>query len=246
MGRLIEWGELFNPKLSSAEKEQRAIDTGDALRKKQLLQQELEQEAVNMMAFSDHILESINQSRQQGRWVQPEEMQSFVEDCFSRYYPGTIMKPLDKTPGLFNISLSEKAKVDLQFFLNQRQTPCVTPTRLHMSGSPIGCFFDPKQSDHMGKRHELIDPTHPLILWIRGLYNTPAHALHPVSAIKATSQQTNLDPGQYAYWVQVWSFKGIKTESQLAYKVMSIDDSQFLSDQQSESVLAMLMQRGSL
>ncbi|MEM9213466.1 MAG: SNF2-related protein [Cyanobacteria bacterium P01_F01_bin.150] len=236
--------ELFNPNLSPAEKEKRAIETGDALKKNKLLQTELENEAVNMMAFSDHILDSINNSREQGRWLQPEEMQSFVEDCFARYYPGTIIKPLASSPGLFHISLSEKAKVDLGFFVSQNR--CVTPTRLHTSGSPIGCFFNPKQSDHMGQSNELLDPTHPLILWIRDRYATAAQSLHPVSAIQASPNTVKLVPGLYAYSVHVWTFQGLKTESQLAYKIINVNDKQFLSDQQSESVLATLMKYGRL
>ncbi|MEM8614354.1 MAG: SNF2-related protein [Cyanobacteria bacterium P01_H01_bin.105] len=235
---------LFSADLSPKEKEQQAIQTGNALIKNRFLQDELETEAVNMLAFSDHILDSINKSRDQGRWLQPDELLVFVEDCFSRYYPGTVIEPKSNEPRLYNITLSEQAKVDLQFFISKNR--CATPTQLHRSGRPVSCFFDPKISGSMGKRNELLDPTHPLILWIRERYTTSEQTLHPVSAIKTQANELALSPGLYVYSVHRWTFSGIKTESQIAYKIIRIDDGYVLSDQGSEAILSTLMKQGQI
>ena len=239
--------DLFEADLTPQEKKQRAIETENALFKERLLQNELETEAVNMLAFSDHILEAIKESLDQGRWLQPDEMHAFVDDCFSRYYPGTVIAPQANEPNLFDITLSEDAKVDLQFFINQHS--CATPTQLHKSSAPVSCFFDPRVSGSMGKRNELLDPTHPLILWIRDRYATSAQTLHPVSAIRTQSKNIkaiDLPVGLYVYSVYLWSFKGLKTESQIAYKMMGSSDGQFLSDHDSEAILADLMRSGQL
>ena len=239
--------ELFEADLTPQEKAQRALETEKALIKERLLQNELETEAVNMLAFSDHILGAINESRDQGRWLQPEEIRAFVEDCFSKYYPGTVITPQANEPYLFDITLSEDAKVDLQFFISQHH--CATPTQLHKSSAPVSCFFDPKVSGSMGKRNELLDPTHPLILWIRDRYATSAQILHPVSAIRIRSkaiQSIDLSAGLYVYSVHLWNFTGLKTESQIAYKVIRVNDGQFLSNQASEAILVDLMRQGQL
>ncbi|MGD1952528.1 MAG: hypothetical protein ACFB14_23225 [Leptolyngbyaceae cyanobacterium] len=228
--------------MSPKEKEEQATLTGDTLIKNRLLQNELETEAVNMLAFSDHILDSINKSRDQGRWLQPDELLAFVEDCFSRYYPGTVIELKTNETKLYNITLSEQAKIDLQFFIGKNR--CATPTQLHKSGRPVSCFFDPKISGSMGKRNELLDPTHPLILWIREQYTTSEQTLHPVSAIKTQTNEIDLSPGLYTYSVHRWTFSGIKTESQIAYKMIRIDDSHVLSDQDSEAILSTLMKQG--
>jgi hypothetical protein len=234
--------ELFDANLTPEEKEERAKETTLALLKERILQDELETEAINMMAFSDHILRSITDSREQGRWLQPAEVHAFVEDCFSRYYPGTVIVPSPKHDQLYEITLSEDAKVDLQFFLNQHR--CATPTKLHTSGAPITCFFDPKIAGSMGKRNELLDATHPLILWIRHRYETAAQKLHPVSATRIDQPTLGLAPGLYVYAAHRWIFTGIKTESQIAYKVARCSDGDLLPDQVSESVLTTLMQHG--
>ena len=228
--------ELFDANLTPEEKEQRATETVMALLKERTLQDELETEAINMMAFSDHILRSITDSREQGRWLQPQEVHAFVGDCFSRYYPGTVIAPSPKHNHLYEISLSENAKVDLQFFLNQNR--CATPTRLHTSVAPVNCFFDPKLAGGMGKRNELLNATHPLILWIRHRYETADQKLHPVSAICIPQRIVGLPPGLYVYAAHRWTFTGIKTESQIAYKVARCSDGDLLSDKVSESVLS--------
>ena len=48
----------------------------------------------------------------------------------------------------------------------------------------------------------------------------------------------------YAYTVSLWIFEGLRTESQIAYKIISVDNHTLLDDQTSEAVLAKLMQEG--
>jgi superfamily II DNA or RNA helicase len=234
--------ELFNANLTPEEKEQRATETIMAILKERTLQNELETEAINMLAFSDHILRSITVSREQGRWLQPEEVYTFVEDCFSRYYPGTVIAKKPGQEKFYEINLSEDAKIDLQFFLNQHR--CMTPTRLHKSRSPVTCFFDPKIAGAMGQCNELLDATHPLTLWIRHRYETSAQKLHPVSVIRIDQRTVGLPPGLYVYVAHRWTFTGLKTKSQIAYKVIRCSDSDLLSDQISESALTVVMHQG--
>ncbi|EDX85219.1 Helicase conserved C-terminal domain protein [Synechococcus sp. PCC 7335] len=235
--------ELFEETLTPEEERLRIEQTATALENKRLLQDNLEKEAVNMLAFSDHILEAIEESKAKGRWLQPDEVYAFVQDCFSRYYPGTVIT-LQQDSSLFDITLSEKAKVDLQFFISQNR--CATPTQLHKSSGPVSCFFDPKIKGSMGKRNELLDSTHPLILWIRDRYATAAQTLHPVSAIHTTPEQSNLEAGLYAYAVYLWTFTGLRTESQIAYKLINVGNNQLLDAQVSESVLSTLVRVGQI
>lgn len=239
--------ELFEAALSPQERRQRIEQTAGAVAQQRLLQDELEKEAVNMLAFSDHILEAIEESKSQGRWLQPDEIYAFVADCFSRYYPGTVIAPQNPAvtatePTLFDITLSEKAKVDLQVFITQHR--CSTPTQLHKSSAPVSCFFDPKISGSMGKRNELLDPTHPLILWIRDRYSTSLQKLHPISAIRTTSVQSDVPAGLYVYAIHCWTFKGLRTDSQIAYQVIRVSNGNMLDAQRSESLLSTLMKEG--
>ena len=44
---------------------------------------------MNLVGFSDYILDHINDSRDKGRWLSAVELRSLVEDFFARKYPGT-------------------------------------------------------------------------------------------------------------------------------------------------------------
>jgi hypothetical protein len=225
--------ELFESNLSDAERDRRAEETAMAIIKQRFEQERLENEAINMLAFSDRILDAITKSREQGRWLHPEELLSFVEDFFARYYPGTIIEPSKNKAYVFNITLAEDAKVDLKLFLNKHQFS--TPTRL--TSVTVTCFFDPKVAGTMGKGNELLDPTHPLIQWIKHHYETASPKFHAVSTSHLESQNIDLTPGMYVYVVHRWSFTGLRTENKIAYKVARCADGQMLSDELSETLV---------
>lgn len=229
---------LFQPHLTEAERQQKAEEVATTILKRQIEQQRLEDEAINMLAFSDFLLNTINQSRDQGRWLHPQELETFVEDFFAQYYPGTTIEPLANKPHTANIALAEAAKTDLAEFVRKHRL--ATPTLLGFSNHPVTCFFDPKTAKELmgregGKKGELLDPTHPLIQWIRQSYETEVQKLHPISAIELIQLPlAALLPGLYVYTVHRWSFSGLRNENRLAYKVARYEDGSLLPDELSE------------
>ncbi|MBE9012363.1 hypothetical protein IQ250_19375 [Pseudanabaenaceae cyanobacterium LEGE 13415] len=223
---------LFEPELTDEERLQRAEETAIAILKQSVEQERLEQEAVNLIAFSDQILNTVKKSRDQGRWLTAQELHTFVEDFFVRYYSGTTIKPIPQKESVFEIRLTEDAKLDLEQFLKQHRFP--VQTRLHRS--PALCLFDPRleSTRKAGTATELIDPTHPLIQWIRHSYELDAKKLHPIAAIQCHQVDVAVSPGQYIYVIQRWQFDGLRSESRLAYKATHCSTEQQLSDEQSE------------
>ena len=239
--------ELFEPNLSDADRIRRAEETAMAIIKQRAEQERLETEAINLLAFSDRILDEITKSRDQGRWLHPEELLSFVEDYFARYHPGTTIESVLNKPHVFNIRLAEDAKVELQMFLSKHQ--CSTPTRLHVSSTPVTCFFNPKVAGTMGKRNELLDPTHPLIQWIRYRYETAVPKFHEVSACQLQRQDIerhniDIESGLYVYVIHRWSFTGLRTENQIACKIARCADGTILSDELSETLINWTARQG--
>jgi superfamily II DNA or RNA helicase len=225
--------ELLEPSLSDEARELRAEETAQAILKQRVEQERLEEEAINMLAFSDQIFGAISKSREQGRWLQPEELISFVQDFFALYYPGTIIEPLRDKNLVFKITLSEAAKIDLQLFLKTHKYESMT----HLHARPKSCFFDPKVSSIMGKDNELIDPTHPLVQWIRQYYENNNQNFHAVSAIQINQSDAQIKPGIYTYTIHRWSFTGLRTENRIAYKVANYLDGQTLSNEISEALI---------
>lgn len=229
--------DLLEPTLNDREREQRAEETAATLIKQRVEQEKLEQEAINMIAFSDHILNAIYQSRDQGRWLQPDELVIFVKDFLSRYFPDSPIEPVPKAHYVYQLTLSEPAKVDLHDYLIRSQCPTTT----QLVRLPAVCFFDPRQAGSLGwikgKPNELIDPTHPLIRWISATYDRDQQKFHPASAIELAGEDIHLDPGLYTYSVQHWIFSGLRVESRLVFRLIRCNDLYLFSETQSELIM---------
>ncbi|AFY66688.1 DISARM system SNF2-like helicase DrmD [Geitlerinema sp. PCC 7407] len=238
--------DLLNPDLSEHEREVRANLTLAAIETKKREQDRLEQEAGNMMAFGEYILNEITQSRQQGRWLRPADLKYFIDDFFQLYYPETTIT--SKQNGFIEISLSSQARIDLRLFCDKRRL--ATPTRLQVA--PITCFFDPKEVESMGKGgFEFLDSTHPLIQWIRDEYEKKvkdagvSHPFHSVSALEVSNEHVNCIPGTYLYVIHLWEFQGIRTETRLAFEAVRVEDKSRLLNNDIEALLDKALVYGS-
>jgi SNF2 family DNA or RNA helicase len=225
--------DLLNPHLSDSEREKRAADTELAIVNKRKEQDRLETEAVNLVGFSDYILSNIKNSRDQGRWLSAEELIAFVEDYLPHVYTGSTIKTTD-TDTTLSILLSDEARRDLADFI-ARERPS-TRTRLHQSGRPIVCVFDPRGHKASGEI-ELMDPSHPLIRWVRERYQADQSKLYPLSALTLSAQDAGVSPGDYAYCTQLWAFDGIKSEKLLSFAAKKIGSDDFLDPDKSEALV---------
>ncbi|MGK7913141.1 MAG: SNF2-related protein [Synechococcus sp.] len=234
---------LLDPNLTDIEREKKADEATTVLLKQREAQEKLEREAVNMVAFSDHILTEILKSREQGRWLHPQEMYYFIDDFFARYYPGTTIEPIDASNYLFTLSLSEDAKVDLEDY--RQQNSIRTPTLL--TKFPVSCGFDPKAFEtlqKLSKVGELIEPSHPLVQWIGNTYTDSSKTFHPAISSRLDSAQAGVSPGLYVYTIHRWEFTGLKSERRLAYKAIQCNSGEMLPDNISESFVNVVSLQG--
>src|SRR5690606_37069464 len=104
---------LLDPNLSDDERERRSATAELAIQNTQKQQRELEQEAVNLVGFSDYILDHINDSRDKGRWLSAVELRSLVEDFFARKYPGTKLEAVGDEAYAVRISLTVESRRDM-------------------------------------------------------------------------------------------------------------------------------------
>jgi SNF2 family DNA or RNA helicase len=81
--------DLLNPNLTVEEREKKSAQAELAIRNTQKERQTLEEEAVNLVGFSDYILDHVKDSREKGRWLSAFELRALVGDFFDRNYPGT-------------------------------------------------------------------------------------------------------------------------------------------------------------
>lgn len=238
---------LLNSDLSEQEREEKANQTLVAIANKRSEQEKLEAEASNMMAFSDYILSEVRQSHEQGRWLRPDDIKSFIDDFFKLYYPETTIMPKDEC--FIEINLSDKARVDLRFFCDDKKLS--TPTRLYSTS--VTCLFDPKKVEAMGKGGmELLTSTHPLIQWIRHEYepnsgsSVIAYPFHRLSAIEADSKTLGCKEGIYFYTIHLWELQGLRTDTRLAFQSVCMDGGEELQSNSIEMTLDKALSCGRL
>ncbi len=232
--------EIFTDELTEEEMQRRADQVAMAIAARRLGQEKLENEAINLLAFSDYILQVVARSRDQGRWLQPEEMRQFVEDFFYRRYPGTVVRRHQQLDGVHLVTLSGGARVDLQSFLLGYLG--ARSTDLHRAND-VACFFDPKRAGVMGRRYELLDQTHPLVQWIRACYERENERFHPVAAVRLKAE-LGLSLGRYVYTAHLWRLSGLRKEIRIRYKVLRVEDGTILSDEESERFVGYLARHG--
>jgi len=235
--------ELLDPNLSDEEREQKSLEAALAIQNTHKQQEELEQEAVNLVGFSDYILDQIKDTRQRGRWLSGGELRALVDDFFARKYPGTKIEPAHIELGA-RIVLSDDARRDLGYFIAEHKP--ATSTRMHQSRRPVVAVFDPRRNETVSQEIEFIEPGHPLIRWIRATYEEDQSQLHRVTALKLSSDSTEFAKGDYVFSAHRWDFEGLKSDQLLAFRAIHLDGASALNATDSETLITGAAKNGSL
>ena len=233
--------DLYNPDLSDIEKEKRAETRELAIQNSRRNQRDVEDQAINLVGFSDYLLEAVNTSQKLGRWLAPEELFSLVEDFFGLFYPGTTINQTDEEKFIYKIELSSDAKLRLSNFVSKNP---YRQTHLNKSGGPIKCSFDPRKSEKDRKDLELIDPTHPLVRWVVDEYSISEQSLHPAICIEVEHNKVDLPVGSYAFATQKWTFSGFRSESKIAFAAKDFKKNLLLDRLDAEKLVVLASREG--
>jgi superfamily II DNA or RNA helicase len=226
--------DAFLSDLSEEEIRQRENEIAMALAHNRRQREHLEGEAINLIAFTDYILEHISRTRIQGRWLQPAEVRRFVEDFLLQRYPGSVLRPHPTRDAAFILTLPDKARHDFQQYM--RRYDGTRTTELDRSGTAES-FFDPKQAGVMGRRLELLDQTHPFIRWAADSYEADPDSFFAVSACHVSASAVDVPRGVYAYAVQLRSFTGLRRETTLVFKAAPVSGGALLGNEASERLV---------
>lgn len=226
---------LLNPNLTEEERERKSVQAELAIRNTQKERQRLEEEAVNLVGFSDYILDHVRDSRQKGRWLSAFELRALVDDFFARNYPGTKIEQPGEVDFAARIVLSDEARTSLGYFI--AETRPSTPTTLHRSSRPVFCVFDPRKTEDVSPDAEFIEPSHPLVQWIRARYRDEHRQLHPVAAIAMSQADAKVPVGDYVFSAHRWSFVGLKSDQLLSFRASNLATGELLNAADSEALV---------
>ena len=108
---------IFSRKLTSEQQDQLISQTAAAIERNIQEQEELEQDAGELVAFYDVITQRISNSKEAGRWVSADDVEFMFKDFFKTNYPGTQFLGQANKPNFYKIQLSPEANDDFRAFM---------------------------------------------------------------------------------------------------------------------------------
>ena len=233
---------LLDPDLSDQQREEQATQTTMAIETRRIQQDQLEQQAVNLVGFTDYLLDSIHKSRERGRWVSADELIEFARDFFLHSYPGTILDLTGDNGVSGQIQLSDQARTSLERFV-RRERPVVA-TSLHRGTAPHMVTFNPRAVQRTARQPEVVTARHPLLLWIAQHYERGDSVFHSASAALLSCNRIDVPAADYLLLVQRWSVRDLRTRTELAYQACDVASGNMLSADKSEAMVALICRHG--
>jgi len=218
--------EYFRDGLSDEEMALRLDQNALAAERSRRDLETLEEEAPDLVGHTDFVLSNIQESRDAGRWIRPDDVLTFVTDFLMEHYPGSAIDADPIKAGVYRIALNPEARAALAIYIEDRRPS--RPTRLRAPGETVHAVFDIKLQGRIRPRPELIDITHPLVLWIRSEVERMGRTSEPVVALEISQEQSGLPPDLYVFATDLWRFEGIRKDIRLRHLVRSVTSQEFL------------------
>ena len=234
--------ELFNPNLTDAEREQKAEESILAIENMRIAQEQLESQAINMIGFSDYLMDMIKEARALGRWLSPQEMIALVDDFFRNQYPGTLLEPIDGVPNAIAVTLSPEARHTLANFVERSKSS--RRSQLESVSRAVVCLFDARRTEKLPRGAELVDPMHPLVRWIEEEYAASGEHLAPPVGLEVSRELVEQPAGLYAFACEKWSLSGIRGEAVLAFRAIHIESGKRLDSLDAERLVGIAARSG--
>ena len=197
--------KLFDPKLTTQQKDAAIEQTAHALENRRREEEELEKQAGSLVRHGDYILERIMESRDRHRWLSGDDILIYVRDRMLRDFPGTVIETSPPGSMTYRIALSADAAVAFQTFLSERGLK--HRTRLLIGSSRQRYRFTSSVVQRDG-RIECISQLHPLVRFAAhlDLKDNAARDAQVVAARVNREKLTTLcAPGLYVLAAQRWS-----------------------------------------
>lgn len=200
-------------------------------------QEELEREAIQLVAHGQQLLAQIEAARGDGKIVTRHDLIRYV-DGYLRNVPGCRFAAVHGNADTFDIGLSPEFAAELDEFV--RRENLVGKTGL-VSGQTKRCRFTDKITDKPKPGEEIIHRFHPLIRFLSRKVEG-ANDRFPLYAARIVAE--GIEAGRYALMTRLASFSGVKEEEHLLVAAVSLDRETSLDDRIAETLLDMVRKSG--
>jgi len=221
---------LLSRHLTPEEEARRIEQVALAIENVKHKQEELEREAIQLVAHGQQLLAQIDAARGNGKTVTRHDLIRYV-DGYLRNSPGCKFVAARGEPDTFEIGLTPNLAAELDEFV--RKENLVGKTGL-VTGQMRRCRFTDKITEKPRVGEEIVHRFHPIVRFVSrkvGDDDTP----FPLYAARVTVD--GIAPGQYVLLAALASFSGVKEEEHLLVTGMRLDGGDRMDDRSSGTLL---------
>ena len=241
--------DLLRGELTPGQEEERIAQTQQALSNLRDEEKRLEQDANNLIAHGDYILNQVRAARELGRWVSGEDLWIYIRDFFNTYFTGCEFHQVQQDDLIFEIKLSEKARFELDKFMKEKHLS--GHTRITQSSRrAIRYQFKnqvPQQSQY---EYEQISQFHPLTRYVCNKIQEKIKELenvyYPAVSLKLNYKEIpDIVPQDYVFHVVRWTVQGVKDIEKMVYFAKpTLPNADFLSEESAERLVTIAAKAG--
>jgi SNF2 family DNA or RNA helicase len=227
---------LFNRPLTREEEEAQIDQAAQVLETLRLQRDSLEKNAAHMMAHGQRVMERIEAAQELARRVTENDLYIYVQDYLTRYWPGHrfAQEGIDKS--VVDIQLPGELAARLDDFLRGEGLLGMT---MLASGENRTCRFLNKISEPSRKGAEIIHQFHPLVRFISRDLKARQEHFYPLIAVRVEAGEASFPvaKGDYAIYVRVWMFRGVREEEILAAATLRLDTGEALDEDAADQLV---------
>lgn len=216
--------ELLRRDLRPEEEEEVIEQTAQALENIRRHEEELEENAVQLVAYSDYVLNQVVAARELSRKIDGRDLRVYVSDFLKATYRGSDLRQELDDPDEFLIGLPSEAKLDLERFIRDQRLD--GRTRLTRNDLPtVKCRFENTAVAPYTGKIEVISQFHPLVRFVSDRIRNSEQKSYPAVAIRVEAGILNreIDAGDYVFATQRWSLRGLQEIERLEFAATRLD-----------------------
>ena len=233
--------DLLSHELTEEEEASRIDATEQAIENQLLEIKKLEDSGDSLIALSDYVQKKIREDRDKGRYIQPDELEDYLDDFLERQFRGSEINHNTPADGCLRIRLSSEAQTSLGQFIQIDRSLSARPLR--QGDFMITFRREAYERPNAATRRSVHFANHmsPLIRWITEQNRVGSHSFYNVSGLMLMDD--SLPAGTYAYRIQRWKFQGLAKRETMVYAVKGLGLGDALNADDAEAVMHRLLRQ---
>ena len=220
-------GDLMRQEYTKEEEKERIDQAAIAIANHRKLQDELEEQAIHLVALEDYVLQQVKEAHDYKRRITSHDLKVYVGDYLDRHAEGPFDFRQDPNDPLrVEITLPPELRVRLEAYIRNERLSATGLT----GGQPQPYVFSHKIA-HPLQGIEPINPFHPFIRYIGNQLKLTSAEFCPLVAFRLFSDHIGGEwlPGDYAFSLCRWRFGGGRPVDELRARVRRVDDDECLA-----------------